>query len=66
MEEVRFKEDRCGACRAELRKEIITEIHEDAGCQKCSRLFHALREQEKRPLVYRDHGKLKASRRKKL
>jgi len=66
MEEIRFKEDRCRSCREQLRREIIREIHEDAGCQSCSRLFRAIHEQDQRQLVYREHGKLKASRRRKV
>lgn len=66
METVKFKEKDCSACRAAIRKEIISEIHEDAGCNKCKRLNETTGPRESHQILQRVHGKLKAKGRRKV
>ncbi len=65
MEKVCFKDtETCAACLAAVKRELMKEIREEAGCNKCNRLFLLAREDH--PIVHRVHGKLKQPRARKV
>ncbi len=65
MENFCFKEkETCSACLTAAKRELMKEIREEAGCNKCKRLFQLVRDDH--PLVHRVHGKLKQARAKKV
>lgn len=65
MESVCFKEkETCAACLAATKRELMKEIREEAGCNKCKRLFLLVRDDH--PIVHRVHGKLRQARARKV
>lgn len=66
MEKVVFKDHECDKCKAELRRQIMQEIHEDVGCLKCAKLYQHEAQSIKTPRVHRVHGRLRANHGKKL
>lgn len=58
--------EKCKQCREEIRRDVIKEIHEEAGCLNCSKLYNYSKKNGNARKYTKKNGRIRQNQSKKL